>query len=164
MALFFLSSCSLQEKVSPEIFIERLCAADENFIFDGESLFCGDGTYTYYITYSDLPLVAEIRIDGDENSKKINLACGETDKVELFIKCVESVIRVYSPDENIEEIHKEIFPLQESENSFYYYETKWYKYSSVLSEKGLYFSTENKKISPQSEVELSLKPNDIVDY
>lgn len=165
IALLLLSSCSVQEKVSPGIFVERLCAADENAELDNDLSFGSGEVYTYYITYAQsLRLVAEMRSDGQGNVKKINLACNKTDKADLFMQCVKSVICVYSPEENPDEILKAVFPGKESDGTFFYHETQWYKYSAVLSENGLFFSTENKKVSPQSEVEFSLKPNDIVEY
>lgn len=164
VTLIFLSSCSAQEKVSPDIFIERFSAADENVTFNGNPEFCDDGKYTYYFTYAGLPLVAEIHIDGQENAKKINLACSEAGKAELFRQCAESVICVYSPEEKADEIIDLLFRGKDRDGTFLYHETHWYTYSVVLSENGLFFSMENRKLSPRSEVELSLKPNDIVEY
>ncbi len=163
--LFFISSCSAQEKVSPEIFVERLCAADENAKPDAELFFIDGEVYTYYISYAQtLNLVVEMNTDTQGNVKKINLACSETDKADMFIQCVKSVICVYSPDEDADKILNEIFPAENRDSTFLYCETQWYMYSAVVSENGLFFSTENKKVSPQSEVEFSLKPNDIVEY
>ncbi len=163
--IFMLSSCSLQEKVSPEIFIQRLCAEDENIMVDDSLCFNKNNVFTAYFSYADsADFVLETDVDGLGNAKKINLACAQTDKVVLFKKCVESVISVYSPDENTDEIIDSLFPEKESYGKFTYYETRWYVYSAVLSEKGLYFSSENKKLSPQNEEALSLKPNDIIEY
>ncbi len=163
--LFLLASCSVQEKVSPEIICERLCAADENISFDGDFSFAKDGVYTCYITYSkSLVLVAEMNTDGQGNVKKINLACDKTDKADLFEYCVRSMIEVYSPDENSDEISDAIFREKESDGKFCYHETQWYRYSAVRSENGLFFSTENLKLSPRGEEKLSLRTNDVVEY
>lgn len=164
-ALFLLASCSLQEAVSPEIFTQRLCKADENIVPDDRLCFYSENVYTFYFSYADcLKSVAEIHIDEQGNAKKINLACSRTDKIDLFIQCVKSFISVYSPTENSEEIITALFEKKTLDSKFSFYETQWYIYSVVLSENGLYFSTESKKLSPQSEVELSLKSNDIVEY
>ena len=165
MVLFLLASCSAQEKVSPEIVCERLCGADKNVIFDDDFSFVKDGVYTYSIDYAQsLVLVAEMHIDGQGNVKKINLACDKTDKADLFEQCIRSMIKIYSPDENSDEITDAIFCDKESDGKFCYYETQWYKYSAVRSENGLFFSTENMKLTPRGEDKLSLKPNDTVEY
>lgn len=163
--LFLLASCSLQEAVSPEIFTQRLLKADENIVPDDGMCFLNGNVYTFYFLYADcLNFVAEIHCDEQGNAKKINLACGQTDKIDLFIQCVKSFVSVYSPQENAGEITASLFAEKKTDGKFSFYETQWYIYSALLSENGLYFSTESKKLSPQSEVELSLKPNDIVEY
>lgn len=165
VALFMLVSCSLQEKVNSEILTERLCETDKNILPDPELCFRQGDRSTFYFTYAEsLFFVAELYSDGQGNVKKINLACDNTDKIDLFVQCVKSFEDVYVPDENSDEINAALFKEKKFSGKFSFYETQWYLYSAVLSENGLYFSIENKKLSPQTEVELSLKPNDIVEY
>ena len=165
ITLFMLVSCSLQEKVSSEILTERLCKTDNNILPDSDLCFHQGDRSVFYFTYAELLFfVAELYSDGQGNIKQINLACDKTDKIDLFVQCVKSFENVYVPDENSDEINAVLFKEKKISGNFLFYETQWYLYSAVLSENGFYFSIENKKLSPQTAVELSLKPNDIVEY
>ncbi len=161
----FLVSCSLQAEVTPEIFVERLSKFDKNMMFDEFVSFSHENLHTYFFSYSDSVFpVLEIRTDERGNAEKISISCTQTDKLDLFLKCVEVIVSVYSPDETASQIIDALYSEKNENEEFSYYETQWYLYSAVISENGLFFSTENKKLSPQSEVELSLKANDIVEY
>ncbi len=162
--LLMLSSCSQQINLNPYIFFERLEKADKNLVAETENIFSQDGNYVCYAKYCDTVNTAfQLYTDDDGNVKKISLACNQADKADLFIECVKSVISVYSDDET-ETVINSIFKEKKISNECLYYDTQWYSYSAILSEKGLFFSSESKKLSPQTEVELSLKPNDIVEY
>lgn len=106
----------------------------------------------------------ETRADGQGNTEKINLACSCTDKIDLFAQCVRSIISVYAPDEDSGKIINGLFADKQLNSGILYYETKWYSYSARLSDDCLYFSVENRKLSPRNEVALSLKQNDIIEY
>lgn len=164
-SVVFLASCSAQEKVNINLLTERISEYDELFGIDESLSFSQDNCYTVFFTYgTDKNFVMETRDDGQGNTEKINLACTCTDKIDLFIQCVESVISVYASDEDSGKITKELFRNKELNGGIHYYETKWYSYSARLSGDCLYFSVENRKLSPRNEVQLSLKQNDIIEY
>lgn len=156
------NSCSVQENVNPQILIERIIKSDENVVvhnsfYDEESFVC-------YVKHKNSDFIFKFETDENENVKKINLACLDTDKVNDFIDFVQTVIGVYSPDDNRAEISENLFDERKMNDECLYYESQWHSYSAVLSEKGLYFSVSSKKLMPESEIEFSLKPNDIVEY
>ena len=163
-ALVFLAACSVQENMSPQIFIERLQKNDSRFAVDTDNSFV-DGGFVYFVNYDNgLELVFEISTDEQGNSDKISLACIQTDKADEFIVCAEKTVEVYAPDDSADEVIKSLFSGRELNGEYVYYETLWHSYSAVLSENGLYFSALSKKLMPNSEVEFSLKQNDIVEY
>lgn len=157
-----LCSCSVQETVNPRILIERIVKNDENVKFENQ--FYEDDTYVSFAKYSGIDVVFKFETDENENVKKINLACLNTGKVNGFINLIYTVINAYTPEDDTAQIINELFSERKLNGEFLYYETQWHSYSAVLSEKGLYFSVSCKKLIPESEVEFSLKPNDIVEY
>lgn len=162
-SLLFLTACSVQEKVNPQIFIERIQKNNKNIAV--ENSFYEDAAFVCFAVYNgNTDIVFEIETDEQKNAKKISLACSQTDKADDFISCAECIIKTYAPDDDSGQVIKELFSQKEINGKFNYYETQWYSYSSVLSENGLYFSAEIKKLVPQTEVEFSLKQNDIVTY
>lgn len=165
LSVTFLVSCSAQEKVNINLLTERLCEYDGLFVIDEALSFSEKNSDTVFFEYGgENGFVMETRADGQGNTEKINLACSRTDKIDLFTQCVKSVISVYAPDEDADKMIKELFENQEADAGIRYYETKWYSCSAGLSGECLYFSVENRKLSPRSEVELSLKQNDIIEY
>ena len=165
LLITFLSSCSVQEKVNINLLTERLCQYDESFIINESLSFSQENYNTVFFSYGgEKDFVMETHADGQGNTKKINLACNSTDKIDLFSQCVKSIISVYAPDEDSGKITDELLKNKETGNGVIYYETKWYSYSARLSEGSIYFSVENRKLSPRSEVEFSLKQNDITEY
>ncbi|MBE6821009.1 MAG: hypothetical protein E7516_08145 [Ruminococcaceae bacterium] len=165
LSVIFLASCSVQEKVNVNLLTERLCQYDELFVINEFLSFSQENSNTVFFAYGEEKgFVMETRADGQGNTEKINLACTCTDKIDLFTQCVKSVISVYAPDEDGSEIMNELFADKQLNSGMLYYETKWYSYSARLSDDCLYFSVENRKLSPRSEVALSLKQNDIIEY
>ncbi len=163
--LLILGSCSVQEKVSPMIFMKRIIKTDNNLNADIDSSFVEDNNYICFAKYAEkTDVVFEIKTDEGGNVKKISLACTQADKTDDFIDCVSSVIKTYAPDDDIQSVLSSILLTKNTSDNFSYHETQWYLYSSAVTENGLYFSVENKKLIPQSEVEFSLKQNDIVEY
>ena len=74
-----LTACSLQEKMSTELFFKRLEKYDSSIsvndsFYDGES-------FVIYSLYHNAEIVFEISTDTDKSIKKINLACSDTDKI-----------------------------------------------------------------------------------
>lgn len=165
LSFIFLVSCSVQEKVNINLLIERLCQYDESFIINESLSFSQKNSDTVFFSYGgEKDFVMETHADGQGNTEKINLACTCTDKIDLFAQCVKSVISVYAPDEDCGKIINELFAEKQLNIGMLYYETKWYSYSVRLSADCLYFSVENRKLSPPSEAALSLKQNDIIEY
>ncbi len=165
LLMIFLSSCTVQKKMSPWIFIERVEKNDKNIAFDTGNSFYENEDFVCYATYADMSgFCVEILTDESGNSKKISLACMQTDKTDKFISFSKSVIETYSPDDSADEVIKSLFGNKKINNVFAYHSTQWYDYSAILSENGFYFSVASKKLMPQSEVEFSLKPNDIIEY
>lgn len=157
-----LTACSVQENMSPELFFERLQKYDNSISI--ENSFYEDKSYVCFALYHNADIVFDILSDDSNNAKKINLACSDTDKINEFIDCTESVIKIYAPDDNPQEVVENLFDNKTANNEFIYYNTQWHTYSAVLSDNGLYFSVSSKKLMPESEVEFSLKQNDIVEY
>lgn len=165
MLFIFLASCSSQEKININLLTERICRYDELFVVDDSLSFSQENTHTVFFTYGiEQDFVMETCDDKQGNTEKINLACTCTDKIDLFVNCIKSVVSVYAPEEDCNKIIKELFKTKELNGIFNYFETKWYSYSVRLSEEYLYFSVENRKLSPKNETQLSLKQNDIVEY
>lgn len=163
--IVFLAACSVQEKVSPDIFVERLSAANDSFVFETESCFIDGNKAVFFAKYNnEIDTVFEITEDEQGNAEKISLACTQADKAELFISCVKNVIETYSPDDNSDEILTALFEKIINDGKNKYYETQWHSYSAVFSKEGLFFSVKNKKLIKESSVEFSLKENDIIEY
>lgn len=162
LLILSLTACSTQEKMSPELFFKRFEKYDSNISINNS--FYDKESYICYSLYHNAEIIFEISTDSDNNSTKINLACTDTDKVNEFIDCAESIIIIYAPDDNPLNIIENLFISQKINNEFRYYDTQWYTYSSILSDNGLFFSVSGKKLTSQSEVEFSLKQNDIVEY
>ncbi len=165
ITVLFLASCSSQENMNGILLVERISEYDEQFDADESLLFTEGNVQTLFFTYgSENGFIMESRTDTQGNTEKINLACTCTDKIDLFFQCAGTLILVYAPGEDVKKISDELFRNKLLNGDLLYYETRWYVYSVRLSKECLYFSIENKKLSPQSDVDLSLKQNDIVDF
>lgn len=157
-----LCSCSVQENMSPELFLERFQKYDNNLSITDS--FYQEDSYICFVRYHNAEIIFYIFTDCNKNVKKINLACSETDMINEFTDCTESIIRIYSPDDNSEEIINNLFNPEITNSEFRYYNTQWHTYSAICSDNGIYFSVSDKKLAPESEVDFSLKQNDIVEY
>lgn len=163
--IILLTACSVQEKVSPDIFVERLSEESDAFVFDKDNSFIQNGSYIFFAKYENiLEIVLKAETDTQGNVKKISLACTQTDKADKFISCIKSVIETYSPEDDSNEIILSLFKNKQPDDKNRYYETQWHSYSAVLSENGFFFSVKNKKLIEESSVEFSLKENDIIEY
>lgn len=162
ITVLLLTACSVQERMSPEIFVERLAANDKKFSV--ETFFAAADDFLCFGKYDDASVVIKISSDKEKNAKKITLSCIQTNKTESFISCAENLISIYSPNDNSSEVINNLFESKDLNDKCVYYDTQWYKYSKIFSKQGLYFSVESKKLSPQNDVELSLKQNDITEY
>lgn len=163
--LLLLGACSVQEKVSPMIFMERIIKSDSNINADIDNAFYEKNNYICYAKYADkTDVVFETEADEHGNATKISLACIQTDKVDDFVNCSVNIVKTYAPDDSAQDVINNLFADRKFSDKCLYHETQWYLYSAVISEKGLFFSVENKKLNPTSKVEFSLKQNDIVEY
>lgn len=159
--LLVLCSCSVQEKVDTEIFMERFLKASEMFDSEGCEKIYGENSNIIFINDKyGTEYVFEFFTDENSNINKISFACTQTDKAENFVVCLREIINTYSPDENADDVIASLTENGKIRNKFTYYETKWYSYASYSDENGMHFSVTNKKLVVPSTVELSLKPND----
>ena len=165
LVLLFFSACSVQEKISPMIFIERIINSNDKISADTENSFTENNRYVCFIKYSDkTDMVYQIETDEQGNATKISLTCTQTDKADDFIDCALATVSVYSPDDKTDEVSDALFNGYKLSDECLYFETQWHLYSAVISKNGLFFSVQSKKLIPPSKVEFSLKQNDIIEY
>lgn len=162
LSFIFFSACSVQETMSPQIFINRLSKINQELDFESAEHFMDGNKFCFFIkNKNSTNFLIEITVNENGHSEKISVACSNADKIGDFINCVESVIKTYAPDDDISEI---ISKLNINRNKLVYQESQWHSYSALINENGIYFSISNKKLIPSSKAELSLKPNDRVDF
>ena len=155
LPIIVFSSCTRQENMNTDIFLKRLFETEE-FSAVKEEKFNINGNDYVYFNHSGTNFVCEIKSDESENIKKICLAGNETDKAEIMKNYCRMIINVYAPQENAEEILSNLF-----NGTWDYHDTVWFRYSSVKSDYGLFFSIENRRYSTETDAELTLKQNDI---
>ncbi len=161
VVLLLFSSCSVQEKMSPEIFFKRLSKQTDMFDFENSEQFLEKTDYICFVKdYTGTEHVFELSVTDSGDINKISLACNVTDKAENFISVIEQIIIVYSPEESTDEIINSLTENGKISNKMTYHETQWHSWCIYADENGQYFSVTNKKLTEQSEIELSLKPND----
>lgn len=148
-----LSGCTVQEKVSAEIFLERLTSGDKNIII--EDAFRTEEDFVAFISYGGADFVMKLTDDDCLNVESISLTCSDGGKTEMFRKLVKNIITTYC-DDSADEIINGLFVNNEN-GDFRFFSTQWYRYSAVLNENGLYFSLENLKLIEITEEELSLE-------
>ncbi len=150
------NACSRQEKMNTDIFVERFIATAEKSVI-AEERFASDGKDVFF--FKDIggtEFVCELSSDEHENVKKICLAGNKTDKAGLMKHYSGLIINTYAPNEDAKAVLSNLF-----NNKWDYYDTLWYRYSSMKSDEGLFFSIENMRFSTESDAELTLKQNDI---
>lgn len=159
--IFLLGGCSVQEKMSPQIFFERLSKKTDFFDLKNKECFFENSDYISFVKdkYST-EYVFDISVTENGDINKIGFSCDKTEKAEDFICCVREIISVYSPDENHNEIIGSLTENGKPKTGLNYYDTQWYSWCSYADKNGLFFSVTNKKLTSQSTVEFSLKPND----
>ena len=159
LILFFLTACTVQETMNPDLFIERFTDQFPEFSVDAEQMFYENEKCVVFLNnQGGRRFAMEMTVDSADVVQKISLACAETDKADDFYNLAESVVKVYAPDEDFKTASKKLF----CGKKYSYYETQWYYYSFSESETGLIFCIENKRLSPEKEERLTLKENDIV--
>lgn len=155
--IFMFSACTVQEKMNPMIFTERITKLMNEEISIGES-FSKNGRYIIFFSdKSGNNYICELLTDNSENIKKVCLASNNTSKAESFKYLFERIIMIYAPSENSAEIISNLF-----NKKWNYHTTQWYSYSGIISDEGLFASIENKMLSTQSDAELTLKQSDII--
>lgn len=157
--LSLLSSCTVQEEVGPDMFISRFVEEYSDFSFEVNGMFYEKNKCAFFVTDSSgTRFAVEMTTDEQEGKvQKISLACKNADKAENMLSFAKKIVSVYAPDENTQSVTEKF---AEGKN-FSYHETQWYYYSFSSTEAGLFFSVENKKLSPEKEEELTLRQNDI---
>lgn len=164
LLMLMLQACSVQEKMSPQIFFERLSKVNEQLAFDTSEQFFDGNEYVCFVSDENSnSFVFQISVNDSGNSEKISVTAEKTDEY-VFNECVESIIKVYAPDDDAKKIIAALYSDINNNSKFRYCETQWHSYSAVIEKECRYFSVSSKKLVPESEVELSLKPNDKVDF
>lgn len=158
LTVLFLSSCTVQQEVNPDLFMSRLSESYPELSVESENAFYEEGKCVVFVNLLRLRCVAEMTLDGNERVQKISIACAETDNADEFISFAERITAVYAPDEDFSSVSEILF----GSERYSYHETQWYYYTFSQNETGFFFSIENKKLAPQKEIELTLKENDIV--
>lgn len=156
-----LCSCSVQEKMSTDVFINRFSQTSKIFNFENSENIYGENSNIVFL--NDIygkEYVFEFFRDENNNIKKISFACTDTDKAENYTACLREIINTYSPDENADGIIMGLTENGKLKSGFNYFETQWYSYASYSDENGMHFSVTYKKLVTPSSVEFSLKPND----
>ncbi|MBR2868472.1 MAG: hypothetical protein IKB88_05345 [Clostridia bacterium] len=154
----FLSACSVQENVSPDLFVSRLEKTVRDAAIDSDGIFYENEKSVVYADYGGCRFAIEMTCDSDGKVKKISLACNDTDKAECFYSFIKNIVSVYAPDEDCDRILQNLC----CGKQFSFYESQWYSYSFSSAVSGFYFGVENKKLAPAKDIGLTLKPNDIV--
>lgn len=163
--ILFLSACSLQEKMSPRIFFDRLSKINIQLDMENSEQFIEGNDYVCFVSdFNSTEYVFQISVNDSGDAEKISLACNQTDKSADFVSCAKSVIQAYAPDDSADEVTASLFENGAIRQKYIYHDTQWHKYSAVASDSGFFFSVSSKKLVPAEEVELSLKPNDKADF
>ncbi len=162
--ILLLQACSVQEKMSPEIFFERLKKVDSRFSFDASEQFFEGNEYICFVSDDNSNCFAfQISVNDSGDCEKISVAAEKADSQD-FISCVKSVIQAYAPDDDAENITKKLFTGGKIVAEYVYYDSQWHSYSAAGNNGIFYFSVSSKKLVSEKNVELSLKPNDKIDF
>ena len=151
--LFMLSSCSVQPKMNAEIFTDRLIENYKNEIVINDIFYYDDRCAIFFISENESECQIELFSDLNKNIYKITLTAEIS--IEKFCLLTEMITETYSPDIVFEININKLF-----ENSFSCAETQWYYISAAKDKNILFFSIENKKLSPEKNTQLTLKNND----
>ena len=143
--------------MNPLIFIEKFSEISGDSIKIDTPFYAENKCVFFFTDENNNEYVCELLTDKANNIKKICLVNDNVNKAESFINFSEIIINIFSPDDKSSLILSELF-----KNKFDYTDSQWYSYSSVISEKGMFFSTESKKLLTESDAELTLKQNDII--
>lgn len=154
--LLFLSACSVQEKVSPEIFKSRIEKNYPEFVFENDGYYLNDCFYVF-ACYNNNDIAFKIGISENYIANKISLSFEKNESLKEISEIIRPVIEVFSPNEDGEIIIDELI---NTEEGFYYSYGKEYSYSLAVNEKNIYFEVFNNRLSNYTIPELTLKQND----
>ena len=155
--LIILSSCSVQEKVSPEILKTRIEKQYPEFIFNNNGIYKENSFYTFAV-FEEKKIIFKMNFDENYSVNKIALLFDNNNEYENIIK---PVIKTFSPNEDCEKIISE---LEQKKEGFFYSYGKEYSYSLGVNEKNVYFEVFNNRLSDYKVPELTLKQNDRITY
>ncbi len=165
VSLMLTCACSVQENVSADIFFNRLSKNCTVLDFEGSEQFLKDNKHCCFVKDANgAEFAFEITVNESGDAQKISLACDITKIPTSLMKCIESVIKTYSPEDDIKEVFAALFENGKIKQGNAYHETQWRKYSCYAAENDFFFCVQNKKLIKETKVELSLKPNDRVDF
>ncbi len=153
LAVIFLASCSVQERMSADLFIERLTKNCED-IFIKKIMYHNE---TVKICINDSKSKEYfIELDCDTYGNIYGISLIGDDEFGDFVILTKHIMKTYSPDISIESVTDKLFI-----DNFNFVETQWYYISSAKKDEILFFSIENKKLTASKTTDLTLKNNDI---
>lgn len=157
--LVLMSGCTVQETVNPDLFTARFSESFPDFVFETDSMFYeNDKCVVFVNSASGQRYAVEMTLDTGERIQKVSLACTNTDKADEFRSFAEKIIAVYASQEEPASVLTELY----SVNNYSYFESQWYYYTFSKTEAGLFFGIENKKLSPEKGIGLTLRENDLI--
>lgn len=155
--IFILQSCSIQEKVSPNILKTRIEKQYPEFVFDNNG-FYKENNYYNFAVFKEETIAFKMYFDENDTVVKIAVLFDNNDETENIIK---PVIETFSPNEDCE---KTISELKQNGEGFSYSYGKEYTYSLVVNENNVYFEVFNYSLSDYTVPDLTLKQNDRITY
>lgn len=154
--LVMLSSCSVQEKASPEIVVKRLKAGYSEFVFENDG-FYSDGNYYIFFNFKNTTALIKMETDKNNSVARISVSFESDDNNDVVFDLIEPLITVYSLKEDCTEIIKS---LSCEKDGFSYAYGHDHIYSLVRNGKNIYFEIINNRLSEYSAPQLTLKQND----
>ena len=155
-----LSSCSVQERISPEIFKSRTEKNYPEFVFENEGYYLNDYFYIFAV-YNGSDIVFKIAVDENNTANKISISFEMNDNIKEISDIIKPVIEIFSPNEDCKKIADELI---NKEGEFRYSYGKEYSYSLAVNGKNIYFDVFNNRLSDYTVPELTLKQHDTGAY
>ncbi len=151
------SSCALQKEMTPEIFIERLCAADKRLTVDFENrYYINDRCYCFVKDEGMTEYILVMHTCENGSIKTVSVTSTETDKCEAFISFAEKITDVYSPADDSNTVLKNVFLNGEMPKENVVYNTRWHEYSALSNDYAMYFSIDDLSLGERTVPELTL--------
>ncbi len=159
LLILLLSSCTVQERVSPPIFVGRLNEISKDFNYISENSYYDENFFISFFNYKDLKnIVIKMQLSDDNSIIKISLITNNNSSAFELIKLL---IETYSPEEDSTVILNE---LTEKEKGYCYSFGNEYTYSVFKSDKEIYFEIFINSESDYSVPDLTLKANDKIEF